>query len=191
MKKGYIYTIVFMAVVSIVFTGLLAGVNTAYKMKISKNQQTAVRASILYSVGIDTGDDANDIFTDKAIEKNLNEIIYYSIETGEGNAYAIPFEGPGLWGTIRGYIGVSPDMSSVLGLAFTEQNETPGLGGRIDEEWYKMQFKGTKLTSVLEYGSESGLDAITGATSTSNAVLKILNDFIATTLKELEEADEK
>ena len=191
MKKGYLYTIIFMAAVSIVFTGLLAGVNAVYKKKISKNQQTAVRASILYSVGIDAGDDANDIFSKKANEKNFNEMTYYSIDTGQGNAYAIPFEGPGLWGAIRGYIGVSPDMSSILGLAFTEQNETPGLGGRIDEEWYKAQFKDTKLTGVLEYGSESGLDAITGATSTSNAVLKILNDFIETTLKELEEADEK
>jgi len=191
MKKGYLYTLIFMAVVSIVFTGLLAGVNAAYKKKISENQQTAVRASILYSVGIIAGDDANDIFDDKAIEKNLNGMTYYSIDTSGEKAYAIPFEGPGLWGTIRGYIGVSSDMSSILGLAFTEQNETPGLGGRIDEEWYKAQFKDTKLTGVLEYGSESGLDAITGATSTSNAVLKILNDFIETTLKELEEADEK
>ena len=191
MKKGYLYTLIFMAVVSIVFTGLLAGVNAAYKKKISENQQTAVRASILYSVGIIAGDDANDIFDDKAIEKNLNGMTHYSIDTSGEKAYAIPFEGPGLWGTIRGYIGVSSDMSSILGLAFTEQNETPGLGGRIDEEWYKAQFKDTKLTGVLEYGSESGIDAITGATSTSNAVLKILNDFIETTLKELEEADEK
>jgi Na+-transporting NADH:ubiquinone oxidoreductase subunit C len=76
----------------------------------------------------------------------------------------------------------------IKGLAFTEQNETPGLGGRIEEDWYKEQFKGTTLSGSLSYGEETGLDAITGATSTSNAVLKILNTFIETTLKELEEA---
>lgn len=191
MKKGYIYTIVFMAIVSIVFTGLLAGVNAAYKKKIDKNQQTAVKSSILYSVGIDAGDDANTIFSDKAIEKELGGMIYYSIDTDNGTALSIPFEGPGLWGTIRGYIGISEDMTLIRGLAFTEQNETPGLGGRIDEDWYKEQFRGTKLSGSIQYGQDSGLDAITGATSTSNAVLKILNNFIETTLKELEEADEK
>ncbi len=191
MKKGYLYTIIFMAIVSIVFTGLLAGVNAAYKNKIAGNQKTAVRASILYSVGIDAGDDANAIFMEKAFEKELNGMTYYSIDTVEGKAYSIPFEGPGLWGTIRGYIGISSDMKAIKGLAFTEQNETPGLGGRIDEEWYKAQFRGTALSGELKYGAESGLDAITGATSTSNAVLKILNSFIETTLIELEEADEE
>ena len=187
MKKGYIYTIIFMAVVSIVFTGILAVVNAAYKNKIQENQETAVKSSILASVGI-IAEDANSEFNDKATERKLDGFIYYSIVTPDGTAYAIPFEGPGLWGTIKGYVGVSSDFSQIKGLAFTEQNETPGLGGRIDEEWYKDQFRDTPLSDSISYGAESGLDAITGATSTSNAVLKILNDFIDTTLKELEEA---
>lgn len=190
MKKGYIYTIIFMAVVSIVFTGLLAGVNAAYKKRIEKNQDTAVKSSILASVGIST-ENADKEFGDKAAEKELDGIVYYLIETGTGTAYSIPFEGPGLWGTIKGYIGVSADFTQIKGLAFTEQNETPGLGGRIDEDWYKEQFMDTPLSSSISYGTESGLDAITGATSTSNAVLKILNNFIDTTLKELEEAHEE
>lgn len=189
MKKGYIYTLIFMAVVSIVFTGLLAGVNAAYKDKIKRNQDTAIKVSILSSVGIVTEDDFNKTFDDKAEEKKIGDIIYYSIETTEGNVLAVPFEGPGLWGTIKGYIGVSEDFTSIKGIAFTEQNETPGLGGRIDEDWYKEQFNGVLLTGVVVYGDESGLDAITGATSTSNAVLKIINNLVGTTLKELEEAD--
>ncbi|MDX1358231.1 MAG: FMN-binding protein, partial [Clostridia bacterium] len=173
--------------VSIVFTGLLAGVNAAYKNKIRKNQETAVKSSILSSVGIEAAD-ADKTFGEKAVEKDLDGMKYYLIDTDLGTAYAIPFEGAGLWGTIRGYIGVSSDFKLIKGLAFTEQNETPGLGGRIEEDWYKAQFKGTMLSGSLSYGEETGLDAITGATSTSNAVLKILNAFIETTLKELEEA---
>lgn len=193
MKKGYTYTIIFMAAVSIVFAGLLAGVNAAYKKKIIKNEETSMKASILASVGINTnGIDANVVFDDKATEKKLNEMIYYAIMMDSGEIfYTIPFEGPGLWGTIRGFVGVNSEFSYIVALAFTEQNETPGLGGRIDEDWYKEQFRGVSLDAALEYGEDSGLDAITGATSTSNAVLKILNGFMDTTLRELEEADEK
>ena len=186
MKKGYIYTIIFMAVVSIVFTGLLAGVNAAYKKKIALNQEAALKSSILLSVGVESSNDVNEVFTQKAQEKTLGDITYYTIETEDGITYAIPFEGPGLWGTIRGYIGVASDLKSIKGIAFTEQNETPGLGGRIDEDWYKAQFKGVPLGITVSYGAESGIDAITGATSTSNAILKIINEFVKTTLKELE-----
>jgi len=188
MKKGYIYTIIFMAVVSIVFTGLLAGVNAAYKKKIAFNQEAVLKSSILLSVGVESGDDVNAVFAEKAQENKLGDTTYYSIETDSGTAFAIPFEGPGLWGTIRGYIGVASDLQSIQGIAFTEQNETPGLGGRIEEDWFKNQFMDLSLETVITYSGDSGLDAITGATSTSNAVLKIINEFISTTLKELEEA---
>ena len=191
MKKGYVYTIIFMAVVSIVFTGLLAGVNAAYKNKIRKNQETAVKEAILLSVSMIPVTDTNELFNKLATEQQLGDMTYYSIDRAGETVYAIPFEGPGLWGTIRGYVGIDKDFSKIMGLAFTEQNETPGLGGRIDEVWYKRQFKDVPLTDNLTYGEETGLDAITGATSSSNAVLKILNDFIDTTLKELEEANEE
>jgi len=191
MKKGYLYTIIFMAVVSIVFTGLLAGVNAVYKNKIAQNQDAALKTSILASVRIKPIQDVNIVFEKVAEVKKLNDMTYYSIETDSGIVYAVPFEGPGLWGTIKGYIGVSSDFKTILAIAFTEQNETPGLGGRIDEDWYKEQFMNASLETVVAYGDDSGLDAITGATSTSNAVLKIINNFIESTLKELEEANEE
>lgn len=191
MKKGYIYTIVFIIAVSVVFSGILAGVNAAYKNKIEINELAAEKASILYSMGIDTGGkDAVAIFNDKVTEDEIGGIFFYKGVNDNGTTvYSIPFVGSGLWGTIRGYISVDQDLTSIQGIAFTEQNETPGLGGRIEEEWYKEQFRGISVGSPLVYGGDTGIDAITGATSTSNAVLKIMNQFIETTLKELEEAD--
>lgn len=193
MKKGYTYTIIFIITVTIVFTGLLAVVNAAYKNKIEKNEETAEKESILYSMGIETGEnDINELFDTKVSEQTMKELTYYSAEADSGlTVYSIPFEGPGLWGTIRGYVGIDESFDTIEGIAFTEQNETPGLGGRIDEEWYKEQYRGAEIGEVLSYGGESGLDAITGATSTSNAVLKIINNLIETTLTELEETHEK
>ncbi|HPJ21812.1 MAG TPA: FMN-binding protein [Clostridia bacterium] len=191
MKKGYLYTIVFIAVVSIVFSGVLAAVNAAYKSRIERNVLNAEKASVLYSMGIEA-DDAVAVFNERVTQKDIEGIYLYSAVNDEGvMVYSIPFEGSGLWGTIRGYISVDQGLSTIKGIAFTEQNETPGLGGRIEEEWYKEQFRGIGIDKPLVYGEDSGIDAITGATSTSNAILQIMNNFIDTTLKELEEADGK
>ena len=192
MKKGYVYTIVFIIAVSAVFSGLLAGVNAAYKNKIEINELNAEKASILYSMGIDAGDNAVTVFNERVTKENAAGMDFYSASDDQGvTVYSVPFEGAGLWGTIRGYIAVDSSLTRIMGIAFTEQNETPGLGGRIEEEWYKEQFRGLEIGPAIEYGEDTGIDAITGATSTSNAVLKIMNEFIATTLKELEEADGK
>lgn len=189
MKKGYIYTIIFVAAISIIFSGILAGVNAAYKNKIKENELTAEKISILYSMGI-SSDDAVKDFDERVTEEEKNDIDFYvAVSDDNTTVYSIPFEGSGLWGTIRGYIAVDENLSVIKGIAFTEQNETPGLGGRIEEEWYKEQFRGVNIGNSLIYGGDLGIDAITGATSTSNAVLKIMNEFIDTTLKELEEAD--
>jgi Na+-transporting NADH:ubiquinone oxidoreductase, subunit NqrC len=71
---------------------------------------------------------------------------------------------------------------------FISQNETPGLGGRIEENWFKEQFKSEKLIdgriTVTAIGQadenhENGkVDAITGATQTSKAVEKIINEYL-------------
>ena len=191
MKKGYLYTIIFIVAISVVFSGILAVVNAVYKNKIEINELAAEKAAILYSMGI-SAEDAVTVFDEKVTQGDIGGISLFTAVNDEGvTVYSIPFEGSGLWGTIRGYISVDDSITSIEGIAFTEQNETPGLGGRIEEEWYKEQFRGISIDLPLVYGTDSEIDAITGATSTSNAVLKIMNNFIDTTLKELEEADGK
>src|SRR5690606_32400126 len=94
-------------------------------------------------------------------------------------AYAVPFDDNALWGALRGYLGVSADLGSTTGLVFTYQNETPGLGGRIDENWFKEQFRGLPIApgAALAYGAQDGydIDAISGATSSSAAVMRAVN----------------
>ncbi len=88
--------------------------------------------------------------------------------------------GPGLWGEIRAVVCFDPKTESLVGVTFTKQNETPGLGARIEEEWFQEQFLGKKGTLLLlPEGSRSSnaneIDAITGATITSKAVRDIVN----------------
>jgi Na+-transporting NADH:ubiquinone oxidoreductase subunit C len=191
MKNGYGYTIVFMLLVSIAFGAVLSLTQVGLSPRIARNALIAERRAILEALAEDTtgGDQAIlDRFTSLVRPEVFAGLNAYALTGDDGSidAYAVPFAGAGLWGTIRGYLAVTPDLSTVVGLTFTEQNETPGLGGRIDEPSFKEQFRGLAIdpTQGLAYGPAGGnqLDAITGATSTSRAVLQILNRLLQETL---------
>ncbi len=198
MKKGRVYTVVFMLIVSAVFTLLLAGANAYFLPKIQENEQLAEKTAILYVFDIDQNGTAAEVLD--RFEKNVKQttvsgvdLYEYTSADGTPIAYAVPFTGAGLWGTISGYMGVSAELDMITGLVFTDHSETPGLGGRIDELAYREQFKNLKIIigTTLAYGENGGgqIDAITGATSTSNAVLRILNQLLDDTVSKLGEAN--
>ena len=199
MKKGRIYTVVFMLIVSAVFTLLLAGANKIYLPKIQENELLKERVAILYVFDIDQGGSAEEIlgrFEQNVKQTTISGVDMYEYASADGDpiAYAVPFTGSGLWGSISGYMGVSADLSQITGLVFTDQRETPGLGGRIDELAFREQFRGLKITAdtTLAYGDAGGgqIDAITGATLTSNSVMRILNQLLEDTVSKLEVAQD-
>ena len=97
--------------------------------------------------------------------------------------WVITRTGPGLWGDIVMVVGFAADRARLSGIEFLKQSETPGLGARISEPWFKQQFKGKRgpFTTVGEGepAAENQFDAITGATITSNAVKAIVNAVVA------------
>jgi len=183
MKRGYLYTVLFMVILSAVFTFALAASYEGFKPAINLNAALQRERAILYTFGLEEvldNDEATRKFDEVIREGELAGIqVPVYEEDGQVMGYALPFEGAGLWGTIRGYLGLNAQRSEVTGLVFTEQNETPGLGGRIDEPQYKEQFRGLPISegTAIRYGNSQGqqLDAVTGATQTSAAVLRILN----------------
>ena len=95
----------------------------------------------------------------------------------------------GFDGNIVLTVGVSPD-GTVSGISFTELNETAGMGMRADEAPWKAQFAGVKADAfvVVKDGSnaDNEIDAISGATTNSSAVVNAVNaaiDFIANHMK--------
>ena len=104
-------------------------------------------------------------------------------------AYAFPLHGVGFWAMISGWLAVTPDGGKTVGVVFTDHQETPGLGGRITESEFREQFRGRLVTpppagekSIDVSRSGKGdrhVDAITGATGTSNAVEKFINADLA------------
>jgi len=63
----------------------------------------------------------------------------------EVKAYIIPISGHGLWSTIYGYLAIEPDGTTIKGITFYKQGETPGLGAEIEKKWYTDNYKGKKI----------------------------------------------
>ena len=193
MKQGPVYTIVFIFILTAVFTAVLAVADTFYAPRIAENVVLAERRDVLYALGLDsTGDAAalNARFDSQVTKETVGGVdVFKQNLIGGTYGIAVPFKGSGLWGTIRGYLAVSSDFKEIAGIVFTEQQETPGLGGRIDELQYKEQFRGVPITGAkIVYGKngDKEIDAVTGATITSNSVLRIVNDVLDDTLPKLE-----
>lgn len=96
--------------------------------------------------------------------------------------YSIAREGNGFQGKIRIMIGVSEDLKSINSIEILEQTETPGLGTKVTEEPFTSQFKGLPTTPVVEWvkgippSKPNEIQAVTGATISSKAVVQIIND---------------
>jgi Na+-transporting NADH:ubiquinone oxidoreductase subunit C len=100
----------------------------------------------------------------------------------------IPCYGAGLWGPIWGYIGFGKDHNTIQAVCFGHKGETPGLGAKIaDEPWFAESFVGKKvgygdvLFEIVKPGNstnpQSSVDAISGATITSQALGNTLNQW--------------
>ncbi len=112
-------------------------------------------------------------------------LIYY-INDGDKTSAIFPIRGYGLWSTLRGYLALSTaDYNTIVGVTFYEHAETPGLGGEVDNEDWKNQWRGKKLfsddgSSTIQLtrtasGSDNQVDALSGATLTSNGVNNLIN----------------
>ena len=133
-KKSIAYPIIFMIVVTAICTILLAFLNESTLAIVQENEDLELRRKILYVFDLydenTTDEDVTRIFDERITEeKNSDdESIYVLYEGSEPVAYAVPFNGPGLWGSITGFIGINKDLNKITGIEFITQNETPGLG---------------------------------------------------------------
>ena len=98
----------------------------------------------------------------------------------------IPIYGNGLWGPINCFIAINGDKTTVFGIYFNHESETAGLGAEIkDNASWQAKFKGKHLfagnerqkisLSVLKKITDNStqVDAVTGATLTSNGVTEM------------------
>lgn len=89
-------------------------------------------------------------------------------------AYIIPGESKGYGGTIKMLVAVSMD-GKVIDYNILSANETPGLGDKASKDFFRTRLMGKKseaLIVVKDPSNKDNVDALTGATITSTAVVK-------------------
>ena len=125
-----------------------------------------------------------------AKDDNAKRLPLYVAKVNNDTIYVVPLYGRGLWGGISGYLALKKDFETVYGAYFTHESETAGLGARSVEEECQQKFVGKKVFTDSTFNHvalalskkiedpEHQVDAITGATLTSNGV----TDMFATSL---------
>ncbi len=112
----------------------------------------------------------------------INEAFVGKDASGNITGYALSVSSKGFGGDVTMALGLTPD-GAVNKIAFTELNETAGLGMRANEDSFKDQFVGR--SGSVAYGTD-GLEAMSGATVTSTAVKNAVNaglNFYETVMK--------
>jgi len=190
-------TVIFTVAVTAAFTLMVSGINAALKTRIDNNRLIAEQRVILGLFNLFSSDshvsDENilALFSDK-IEKvspaDPTRHSLFRLKDQSSQINVIPFKGQGFWDNIIGFLAIDADKAIITGLAFTQHGETPGLGGRISEPEFKKRFAGKPYSAVRSDGLRLKLvaegsatrpdevDGITGATGTSSAVEKIINN---------------
>jgi len=195
-----VYPVVFMLVITVVFVGVLA---VFYRNSMAQIEAHKVNEynQLLVELLSDTLADSTGIDRTMLIEQRdetINTYIkpldgysrkaYQLIYQDKPIAYLFDIKGKGLWGSMAAMVATDPQFNKIIDFAVYAQMETPGLGSRITEAFFKEQFRGKSAItkgnvqnySLVPEGQEElapdQIRQVTGATITSNSVLKMLAD---------------
>lgn len=195
-KNSAIYTFIFIIVICIIFGAGISLVHYATLDILAKNEalnrNRVICNAFLLPVAGDSPQayqqaiDAN-IITETLASDAVSFITYFKKDSAAADVGFV-FSGMGFWDRIEGILVLKNDLSEVVNIQFLDQQETPGLGARIEEKWFTNQFRGLHIDwnglpdqrliigSAVAPGAQNRVDAITGASQTSMALEKLLND---------------
>ncbi len=123
------------------------------------------------------------------INRRANRAVVYLVnnEQGQLNTIVLPIIGSGLWDLMYGFIGLAPDLNTVRSVVYSDLKETPGLGAEVLNPKWKALWPGKKMydadkkvaIKIVKGGAKKGdihgVDALSGATLTSNGVQRTLH----------------
>ncbi len=210
MKKK-LYSIAYMFIVTLLFAAMVSAVRFSLHERIEMNDRVKMKKIILAVLGlpVDSSMSAANIaiLFEKRVRtmRNQGRPVYTAFED-DGTTlkgYAFDVRGPGFWGPIYAMAAIDAKARHILGVRFYRHVETPGLGARISEKWFTDQFVSLPITSFDDQDkyftltrpgksrAPHELEAVTGATMTSQAVERFLNKGLLTFVNSLKEGVEK
>jgi len=171
--------VVILTSVGLLSGSLLTSIGLLTKEKIELNKQMEIQDAII------------DVIPGTLSSKKLHEEKDFSVYGGkdkEGNfvGFAIHASGIGFQDKITFMLGTNTSLTRIKSLKILEQKETPGLGAKITDRRVFLQFWENKdcsdplslhkpAASSPEELTSSEINTITGATISSQAVLRIVN----------------
>ena len=202
--KDNVYTIYYAGVLGTVCALLLTAVASFTAPYKEANADAQRNRNILNVLQVPYPTEASSqqlvkIFEDNVRLEQLGELKIYRYippkDSDNDETVAVGFEGPGLWGPIKGFLALGRDMKTIRDITFYEHEETPGLGGEIASSWFREQFMGKSIVDeagnagiVIRSSSEkpkpNEVNAITGATMTCDKVEAMLNAVIKDIVEE-------
>ena len=175
-----------LTVIGVLAGGLLAVIFSVADPLIQANKEKEPKESIFVVLP-----EAKDYMVmEKTVGKQ--KLVLYKGVDANGDAVGVAFkaEGSGFQGKIVTMVGLGLDYLQLKGIKVLEQLETPGLGNRISEDSFQGQFKGVEVKPRIEYiknrkpEKPNQIQAITGATISSDAVVKHINKSVEMVLRE-------
>ena len=190
--KQYTKMLTFVFIMGFLTSLVFVGMDALTAERIEANKDAAIYSAVLNhnEISFNSGNLA-DVFNENI---TVEEVIYegqtlsFYINEENGNVsfmYGV-FALGGLWGPLRGVITLESDFQTIVNVTVLEEQETPGLGGKVKNREFLDQFIGLVLIPELDRPVEVNKDAaaneanevdeISGATGTSTAFEKLLND---------------
>ena len=193
--KHFIQQSWLLIVASFCFGLLIAITNAAWSPRIEQNKVTKINRlmnSLLPEAGKFELNTKLEIASAKG--KKVKSNLYKAVsDQNECVGWAFNCEGPGFADKIELIVAVDKNFQKIAGFACLASNETPGFGDQIKLPYYRSQFAGApiKELELVRIGNASKIDseivAVSGATVSSEAVVKIINNSITQIKNQMQE----
>lgn len=205
MKNKFLKNCLALFVITLVAGVSLAFVNEVTKEPIAKAQDKARLEAyeVVYpNAEFKVMDNSDEILkaSSKSLEKenlsqcSVDDVLAVTDKNGNLIGYVFSATSPsGYGGDIKVAIGVSNKTNKITGFTVLSHSETAGLGAKATEDEFKSQFIG-KSANGINYtkngaSNDTEIDALSGATITSNAVCEAVDSALAVYNYQLKEVD--
>ena len=188
-------------ILSVAFGILLALVYAGTNQQYINNQDAATIKSISETIPDPDAAAPKNLRTEKLKLADGQEV-YKVLDGDKLLGWAYVAKGKGFGGDIKLLIGLNPQADGLVGIDVLEDVETPGFGHSInDEKTWKSKFRPRDgqpiplkkplvvIKTTPKPGNPYQIQAITGATISSKAVVSIINDTAGKTARLIAEKD--
>lgn len=189
------YMMLYALGIAAVVAVLLTVVSTSLRERQHANVHNEQLQMLLAAIGIECDrDEAPALYlqyftADTTVEGS--DLPLYRFHKDALRGFVVPMQGKGLWGNIYANVALADDFNTIVGITFSHDSETPGLGAEITSSDFCNQFVGKQILdgdgrlvsiAVVKQADPEALhevDAISGGTMTSNGVGEMLAQRLA------------